>query len=60
VKINLTDTKWEYLTFCPVQTQRQNENDWIHCKVEDNTFKGYGGPDNLEEILKVFINWVRF
>ncbi|WP_373871543.1 MULTISPECIES: Imm53 family immunity protein [Paenibacillus] len=29
----------------------------MHCFVEENTFKGYGGPNNLREILEIFKNW---
>jgi hypothetical protein len=35
------------------------DNNWIHCKVEDNKFIGNGGPMKLEEILNVFLSWAR-
>ena len=34
------------------------EDDWINCSVSDNQFKAYGGPENLEEILNTFKEWV--
>lgn len=36
----------------------RTEHDWVFCKVEDRKFKGYGGPQNLIEILTVFRKWV--
>ena len=57
VEINLVDTKWENKDFQYVQIQRKYEDDWIHCKVESNVFYGCGGPDNLEEILRIFYEW---
>jgi hypothetical protein len=58
VKIDLIDTDWEGSVFDSVQIQRENEDDWIFCKVEDKSFIGCGGPDNLAEILEIFIAWV--
>src|SRR4051794_11163370 len=31
--------------------------DWVTCKVEQNVFKGFGGPFKLEEILGTFLDW---
>jgi hypothetical protein len=58
VEINLADTNWENKIFNTKNIQRQDEDDWIYCKVENKIFTGCGGPENLEEILKVFIAWV--
>lgn len=33
------------------------ERDWIRCWVEDTKFHGAGGPQKLEEILRIFLNW---
>jgi len=30
---------------------------WVHCEVVDEEFRGYGGPNNLPEILQCFRNW---
>lgn len=32
-------------------------NDWIHCYVNDNKFEGRGGPQKLEEMIRVFLSW---
>jgi hypothetical protein len=33
--------------------------DWIVCKVEEQKFKGAGGPGKLEEIIATFLDWVK-
>lgn len=58
VKINLIDTDLEDESFNKVAIER-HENDWIFCKTnEESEFLGYGGPENLGEILDVFKAWV--
>ncbi|WP_375377897.1 Imm53 family immunity protein [Paenibacillus sp. MZ04-78.2] len=32
--------------------------DWIQCRLDKGSFKGSGGPSNLEEIIAIFKNWV--
>ena len=56
VDIDLTDTDLAGEKFKPIALER-SENDWIHCHVEHNIFKGYGGTLNLEEIIEIFRNW---
>lgn len=34
-------------------------DNWLICKVEDSKFVGYGGPQKLEEIINVFLSWVK-
>ncbi|WP_188388761.1 Imm53 family immunity protein [Priestia taiwanensis] len=34
--------------------QERTHEDWIHCKVENTIFYGYGGPMNLAELLQLF------
>lgn len=56
VEISLNETNLEEKEYPKTIIERSN-NDWIHCFVEENTFKGYGGPNNLREILEIFKNW---
>jgi len=35
-----------------------SDDDWIMCCVRDNQFDGAGDPTKLEEIIKVFKEWV--
>jgi hypothetical protein len=41
----------------PVQFERSN-TDWVDCRVEQGRFYGYGGPNNLQEVLEVLRAWV--
>lgn len=56
LKVSLEDTELEGYYFNFIEVER-SENNWYHCMVEDNIFKGYGGPFNLPEILKIFRTW---
>ena len=32
---------------------------WLLCFVKDNEFNGAGDPSRLDEILKIFLDWIR-
>jgi hypothetical protein len=32
-------------------------DNWITCKVDNGKFVAYGGPQKLEEILRIFLDW---
>lgn len=57
VDIELTDTDLEFSKFELIQ-KYIDANNWIHCDVVDGVFKGSGSADKLEEILKIFRDWV--
>jgi hypothetical protein len=42
--------------FEPIDIKR-SQNDWIVCKIENGCFEGFGGPLNLSEIIRVFVDW---
>jgi hypothetical protein len=52
----LQDSEFEGVSFKEVQIERA-EHDWLHCFVENNTFKVRCGPMNLEEAVVLFLNW---
>ncbi len=56
VQIDLAETELDDEIFDALQEER-TERDWMHCKVENKVFHGYGGPQNLIEILNVFRSW---
>ncbi len=64
VEVELTDTDLEGAQF-KTQSYGVGENadpnghDWLVCEVKDNKFIGHGGPRKLEEIIKVFLAWVK-
>ncbi len=57
VTIDLLDTYLFGKDFKEVQIQREDENDWILCKVKNGKYEGIGGPLNLEEVLVIFLDW---
>jgi hypothetical protein len=57
VKINIEETEMDDIPLERIEIER-SENDWVHCRVEKKTFKAYGGPENLKEMLEIFRNWV--
>lgn len=57
VSIDLFDTSYETKKFKDVCEQKDSEN-WFKCVKENQIFKGYGGRQNLEDILNVFYKWI--
>ena len=58
VEIDLTDTDLETRSFTPVREDLES-SDWIHCRVDDRQFRGYGGVASLERILRTFLDWAQ-
>jgi Immunity protein 53 len=58
VSIDLDDTNLEGKEFRLIENH-QSEESWIECRVKDNEFHGFGDPSKLEEILQIFIDWVK-
>ena len=56
ISINLESTELEFEEFNAVELER-SENDWIHCRIEENKFRIACGPLNLSEALKIFREW---
>ena len=56
--IDLKGTKLEQIDFDEINNTA-SESEWIVCKVENNKFIGAGGPHKLDEILNIFIDWVK-
>jgi hypothetical protein len=38
---------------------KRAEQDWIHATVEKSVFKACGGPHNLREMLRIFLDWAK-
>ena len=57
LKVELTDTYLYDIPFEGLSMQREDEHDWIVCKVEKGSFQGYGGPGNLGELIGIFLDW---
>jgi Immunity protein 53 len=57
VEIDLAGTGTDPSAFPAVKDHR-TEDDWIICRVEDETFLAFGGPQNLDELLAYFLDRV--
>jgi len=58
VTIDLKGTKLENENFKAIENT-EPETEWTVCKVEDKKFVGYGRPKELNNILKIFIDWAK-
>lgn len=56
VVIDLFDTEYENKDFKSVDIRMDKDN-WINCIKENHVFKGFGGVQNLEDILHIFCSW---
>ena len=57
VTIDLCGTELEQKHFEKINTESSNTN-WIQCNSSGSKFIGAGGPENLEDIILIFLNWV--
>ena len=57
LKVDLEDSYLQEIEFKEYKYQKENENDWVHCKKDGFKFICYGGPQKLEEILSLFLEW---
>lgn len=56
VTIDLLGTECERKLFSEIDCHI-SENNWIQCNVKNGKFIGAGGPHNLVEIIRAFIEW---
>jgi hypothetical protein len=57
VTIDVGNTPMQGNPFASVE--RQDEREWISCRVENDQFRGAGGPHMLGAIIEEFMQWVR-
>lgn len=57
ISFDLHETNLEDINFDTIDVER-SDDDWVYCKIEENIFKGAGGPKNLKEMLSIFKEWV--
>ena len=58
VKIDLTGTPLEYIEMTPIKSDADSENtsDWMHCRVSENQFLGFGDSQTLSTLGRVHTN----
>jgi hypothetical protein len=57
LEIDLTDTPLQNKSFTAVKRAYQDETDWITCFLRDGKFQAACGPEKLEEMLEIFLDW---
>jgi hypothetical protein len=57
VTIDVVGTDLENSSFEFAEVDRPEDDNWVRCHINNQTFEGHGGPENLEEILQIFLNW---
>lgn len=56
VSVDLKGTRYE--SIISSYEKKRTSSDWINCIFKDGIFYGRGGKNNLEEIIKFFLNLV--
>ena len=62
MKVSLDGTLLQDKSFVPIKRgdpDDVNDTDWIDCYKKDDFFIAYGGREMLEEIIRIFIDWMR-
>ena len=54
VLIDLVGTDLQTVQMEPI-IQERTDTDWHHCKIDGGKFVGNGGPLNLDDILRTFL-----
>lgn len=56
IDVDVTETVYENAAFDSLKIER-SDTDWIHAFRENTTIKLRCGPENLEESLRIFLDW---
>jgi hypothetical protein len=56
LKVDLSDTDLADRPMELIKIDR-SDNDWLHVLKDDLAFKAYGGPGNLDEMMRCFLSW---
>jgi len=56
VSIDLDESELLSKGFDSLEVKR-SDTDWFHCSVNNRKYYGYGGANNLPEILNTFLDW---
>lgn len=54
LSVDLADTQWAELTQAR-NIDRRTDSDWVQTEITDGKFIGAGGPENLSELIELFL-----
>jgi len=57
LEIDLIETSLQYKSFAEVKRDYKDETEWLTCFLRDGKFMGACGPEELEEMLQIFLDW---
>ena len=57
VVIQLEGTALAGVPFADVEEDYEDETRWLRCWVADGRFQAAGGPERLQRILRIFLDW---
>lgn len=59
VQIDITKTGLEKKVFSTIDYDNDNDDcDWLHCRVQDGKYEGFGDNSKLKRILEIFKEWI--
>lgn len=56
IRIGIRGTNLEGKGFEAFSLER-GPSDWLRCEVKDGAYEAVGGPQNLAELLDIFLRW---
>jgi Immunity protein 53 len=56
LRIDLNGTNLNGCDFSILKIER-TANNWVQCRIAGQKFEGFGGPENLSELIEVFLSW---
>jgi len=56
LEVDIQETNLGEMGFAEVEVQRSPE-DWYVCFLRDGKFNGAGGAENLNDLLRTFLDW---
>lgn len=56
---NLSDVNFLGYEYGVGDDHHASRNDWLICKIDNDQFVAYGGPEKLDEMICVFLEWTK-
>jgi hypothetical protein len=57
LKVNIVDTPLRGRSFDERRFVGQEDDDWYVCRIQDCLFEGACGPNRLNDVISVFLDW---
>ena len=57
MRVSLEGTLLESVPFAMFEERYEHEREWLRCWVEEGYFHAAGGPQQLNRMLRIFLDW---